>query len=355
MTAIPALPALDLVQDYSRDLADKNANNNDELTLMNARGERSYIGNFHKGLPHDAAGEVRPGAYKTLLRALSTEQPADFAAITMSPHPAFRKFVSPLAGLADDSQVDPASFVVAPAPGVRSAAAAAEAAELYWMALLRDVPFAAFGTNTEVEKASAELSGLAAAGNLPTDAALEGVTTQTLFRGLTPGDRIGPFVSQFLLKDVTFGSLKIEQRQKTVLLGYDYLTTFGLWRRVQDGADVSRVTPDRFDPERRYIRSMRDLGQYVHVDALYEAYLNACLILLEQKAPFGPGNPYRDSRNQEGFATFGGPHILSLVCEVATRALKAVWRQKWFVHRRLRPEAYGGLVHLSRTRPETKG
>jgi hypothetical protein len=34
----------------------------------------------------------------------------------------------------------------------------------------------------------------------------------------------------------------------------------------------------------------------------------------------------------------------SLVTGVATRALKAVWRQKWLVHRRLRPEAYGGLV-----------
>lgn len=31
--------------------------------------------------------------------------------------------------------------------------------------------------------------------------------------------------------------------------------------------------------------------------------------------------------------------------EVATRALKAVWFEKWFVHRRLRPEEFGGLVH----------
>jgi hypothetical protein len=31
---------------------------------------------------------------------------------------------------------------------------------------------------------------------------------------------------------------------------------------------------------------------------------------------------------------------------VATRALKAIWFQKWFVHRRLRPEAYGGLIHV---------
>jgi hypothetical protein len=34
-----------------------------------------------------------------------------------------------------------------------------------------------------------------------------------------------------------------------------------------------------------------------------------------------------------------------LVAEVATRAGKAVWYQKWFVHRRLRPEAFGGLIH----------
>ena len=83
----------------------------------------------------------------------------------------------------------------------------------------------------------------------------------------------------------------------------------------------------------------------MHVDALYEAYLNACLILLGMGAPFDLGNPYATATKQDAFATWGGPHVLSLVTEVATRALKAVWYQKWFVHRRLRPEAFGGLVH----------
>lgn len=82
----------------------------------------------------------------------------------------------------------------------------------------------------------------------------------------------------------------------------------------------------------------------MHVDALYEAYLNACLILLGANAPLNPGNPYTGSTTQFGFGTWGGPHILSLVCEVATRALKCVWWHKWYMHRRLRPEAYGGLV-----------
>jgi len=83
----------------------------------------------------------------------------------------------------------------------------------------------------------------------------------------------------------------------------------------------------------------------VHFDALYEAYLNACLILLGVGAPLDLGNPYLSLTNTDAFATFGGPHVLSLVTEVATRALKAVWYQKWHVHRRLRPEAFGGRVH----------
>jgi len=64
------------------------------------------------------------------------------------------------------------------------------------------------------------------------------------------------------------------------------------------------------------------------------------------KKMLNPGNPYIDLKKTDGFGTFGGPHILSLVCEVATRALKSVWYTKWFLFRRLRPEAYGGLVHI---------
>ena len=37
--------------------------------------------------------------------------------------------------------------------------------------------------------------------------------------------------------------------------------------------------------------------------------------------------------------------------EVAVRALKAAWYAKWFVHRALRPEAFGGLVHMTKSGP----
>jgi hypothetical protein len=73
--------------------------------------------------------------------------------------------------------------------------------------------------------------------------------------------------------------------------------------------------------------------------------------MLRLRAPFDPGLPfnladYKDK--QQGFAQFGGPHILTLVTEVATRALKAVRYQKFNVHRRLRPEAVGGWMFQRR-------
>ncbi|MGH7341748.1 MAG: vanadium-dependent haloperoxidase, partial [Candidatus Rokuibacteriota bacterium] len=226
-----------------------------------------------------------------------------------------------------------------PAPRIDGAENSAEMAELYWMALARDVPFASYGSDQTIGFACTDLSHFSdfrgpKSGNQ--------VTPATIFRGTTPGDLAGPFVSQFLLRDFRYGSLTVSQRQQTVLPGVDYLTDFASWLAIQNGGAAG---PDAFDPTPRYIRNLRDLGQYVHVDALYEAYLNACLILLELGAPLDPGLPPTVSATQAGFAEFGGPHVLSLVTEVATRALKAVWCQKWLVHRRLRPEEFGGRLH----------
>ena len=69
------------------------------------------------------------------------------------------------------------------------------------------------------------------------------------------------------------------------------------------------------------------------------------LIMAANGYPPNPGNPYVGNKTQIGFTTFGPPHFATLLCEVSTRALKATWHKKWQVHRRLRPEAYGGLVH----------
>ncbi len=192
---------------------------------------------------------------------------------------------------------------------------------------------------------------------------VQGVAMASLFRGVTPGERVGPYLSQFLLIGnsgianaqpieegmIAYGAIRANQRVRVVTTGQDYMQSWTEWRDVQNGADVrGRET---YAAGYRFIATPRDLATYVHYDALYEAYLNACLILLGLKAPFDPGLPfqladYRDK--QQGFAQFGGPHILTLVTEVATRALKAVRYQKFNVHRRLRPEAVGGWMYQRR-------
>lgn len=312
------------------------------------------IGNFSKGLPHDNSGEVDPAAYNALLRALKTGKPADFAAIPMGAQfpNAQRKLVNPQSGYAFDLEgADSHSLSIPPGPALASREAAGEVVENYWMALLRDVAFADYGSDPTALAAAQDLSQLQ---DFRGPKLAGQVTAQTLFRSALPGATTGPFLSQFLWLPVPYGANYIEQQMRTVVPGVDYGTTFGEWLSLQRGEAPALAL--QFDSARRYIRNGRDLGQWVHVDVLFQAYFHAMLILLTGPdandanssglgCPFDPGNPYRLSANQDGFGTFGGPHVATLMCEVATRALKAVWFQKWCVHRRLRPEAYAGRVH----------
>lgn len=301
-------------------------------------GDYPYVANYGKGLPHDEAGEVRADAYHTLLRALATQRPEDFERVPLGRG---RKLVNPQCGLAFDLEgPDGHALAMPPAPRVDSARHSAEAVELYWMALARDVPFTTYDTDPLIAQAAEELSRLSDHRAPKEDGR---VTPATIFRGDTRGDLRGPYVSQFLLRDIQYGTLRIPQRHDTVGAGRDFLTDFDSWLAVQEGFEPPGVERDHVD--RRYLRTPRDLANYVHFDALYEAYLNAALILLDLGAPVDPGNPYEHSANQLGFGAYGPPHLLSLVTEVATRALKAVWFQKWFVHRRMRPEEFGGRVH----------
>jgi hypothetical protein len=155
-------------------------------------------------------------------------------------------------------------------------------------------------------------------------------------------------MSQFWYQPAFFGANEISQKIRTVRTvadgGRDYGTGFSSWLAIQNGVAPGDV--DLFDPIPRYIRNGRDIGQWVHVDVLFQGYLQAFLIMANTLGvPFDAGNPYANSETQAGFGTFGGPHIATLLCEVSTRALKTVWNQKWCVHRRLRPEVFAARIH----------
>ena len=223
--------------------------------------------------------------------------------------------------------------------------------ELYWMVLLRDTGFTSYSSRVPARRAANELTHLSDFRG----PRIEGrVRSRTLFRDDLPGALRGPYVSQFMYLGTPFGAEYVDRRMRTLVPRSDHVTRFDEWLEVQNG-NVPGIA--RFDPTRRYVRNGRDLGEWVHVDVLFQAYFNACLILGTPpepgNSPHGgglgcppnPGNPYLDSLTQDGFATWGGPYFKTMMCEVA-RALKAVWYQKWYVHRRLRPETFGGRIEV---------
>ncbi|MCI0626587.1 MAG: vanadium-dependent haloperoxidase [Acidobacteria bacterium] len=338
--------------------------NDDEVTLP------CWIGSFAKGLPHTQSGEVEPGCYESLLDALASGKSEAFQKLRRG---SGMRLVSPQAAFSFHLEGgDSHSFSSAPAPGVGSAQGAAEMVELYWQALGRDIPFCDYEHSPLIHQAAAELGSLCAfAGprdSVPTiteratavpSAVLVGssgqVTSECIFRGSSPGDVRGPYVSQFLWKLVPYGSSRLEQRYRTPSPGNDFVNNPSEWPQIQTGVPPWREY--RWEPKPRYIITGRDLAEYVHFDFLYQAFLNAALILenvgpenLLNTQPFlSETNPYKHSKTQVGFVTFGCAHIADWLGRVTTAAMKACWFQKWMVHRRLRPEEFGGLIHRNKT------
>lgn len=316
-------------------------------------------GSYSKGLAHNPDGTVVLSAYNTLVNALANGEgnPALFNAIPLG---GARRLTNPQAGYAYEMEgADPQSFVQPPAPAFNSREEVAEIVENYWMALLRDVPFSDYPTHPTAIAAAADLTSFGADFKGPKNGSGQ-VTPQLLFRGLTPGDRVGPLLSQFFYLPCFFGANEVSQQVVTAAPyattgngsaggGTDYMTTYADWLAIQKGA--LPASGDISDPVRRYMRMGRDIGQWVHIDVLFQGYFQAFLCLAGIGAPFDSGNPYIGNPTQDGFGTFGGPHIATLLCEVSTRALHAVWYQKWMVHRRLRPEAFAGRIEYNRTNP----
>jgi len=388
----------------------KHCANDDEAKYKN----QNFVGSFTKGLPHDEAGRVDPEQFKRFRVAIHTGDFWSDRDLQLGKTGAWRVvdvsaknkkkplrgWEAPSSGLTFEMHgPDSHSVTMPPAPELGSDQLTFELAEVYWLALLRDIPFSEFQQGADCSQIQEALQHLNALPwlqqGMPTAPGLErrkrklrGQTldAQTVFRGATPGDLAGPYLSQFLLigtpgpegrqENITeglidYGALKIDQKVTPALQGLDHMTAWDVFLDVQDGANLKGF--DRFEQEgslKRFISKPRDLATYVHFDALYEAYLNAGLILLGFKAPVDPGilhlndlysKPARQLNASglgkvDGFALFGGPHALNLVTEVATRALKAVRYQKFNVHCRLRPEALGGWMEaIRREMPEIEG
>ena len=330
------------------------------------------IGSDSRALPHNARGEVDPAAWALATAAFTTREPADFEKIPLG---GTRKLLNPIGTLAVNLDgLSPAQFALPPAPALASAARASEAIEIYWVSLLRDVPFHEFSdatTNKDVIAAAEELSkapdfhGPRLGGK---------VTPQTLFRGAAfyvdgndrtgrtgrwvtpPGVTDGPYISQFLYRDVPFGPQTLSARIRSYTPAGEFLTNYDEWLSVQNGnAPKGRLT---FDPNRRYIANSRDLAAYAHAAAAFNLIGNQLLSTpAAADAAFGgifpaaqntlaASNPYLKLKTSGGASgTFGAAYFQAVLSLATSLGIRINYYQKWYEQRVLRPEAFGGLVH----------
>ncbi|MGD1885427.1 MAG: vanadium-dependent haloperoxidase [Paracoccaceae bacterium] len=357
--------------------------NGDEQVYAGAH----YAMSFTKGLKHDPkTGLVdNPDHFEAFREAIDTGFIDAFTnRVPVPSDKPRRKWEAPTAGTAYDLQgPDCQAVTMAPAPALCSDELAFEMAEVYELALVRDEPFECFDEkgmqSAALQQSIDRMNGYAYAQSgfdvRPRKNEGGALTVQTAFRGSSPGVEAGPYLSQFMLigntalegggavtdGQIGYGALQISQKVAEAE-PVDFMTEWKDWLHVQNGFDVNGIAGDAgqiFSGNRRFIHTPRDLATYVHYDALYEAYLNACLMLLGMGTPFDPGfdnlSGMRNSfplsvghegvaPNAGGFALYGGPHILTLVCEVATRALKAARYQKFNLHIRARPEVLAARI-----------
>jgi hypothetical protein len=318
---------------FHRDLPDTPSISNGDEELYPNR-----IASYSKGLPHNDTGEVDLNAYNAFLQALNSGLESDFEAIPLG---GTAKLANPQAAYCFSMEgADAAALAIPTPPAFSSAQMAAEIAEDYWSALTRDVPFSQYASDPTIAQAAADLSKFSDYRGPKVNGQ---VTPDVIFRGDTPGDLSGPYISQFLLKTTPMGGASVPQLYRTSVSGDDYMTSYADWLRAQrGGASGSNV----FDATPRYIRNARDLAQYLLVDFEGQANIFAALLLASYgNAALSPGNPYLHSSTQAGGISFGAQQQVDLVARAPNEALRATYFQKWLVHRKLRPETFGGRIH----------
>src|SRR5947209_1524749 len=228
--------------------------NGDEETYAGSH----YEGSFSKTFPLDANGLVNPNDYRQLLAALQAGTQEAFRNV---PAGGTGKLAGPLSPLVfqiegSDSPVVKSSFI----PGsINSALGAAEQAELYWEAYLRDVPFIDYGSNSLVGQAVDDMNRMSGfTGPRP-------VTAQNLFRYPFVGTLDGPYLSQILYQTHQLDGVTFVPRIRTraqvadpntgqVLTGpgtgVDYMTNLTEYLTIETG---NRATsPNVFDPVPRF-------------------------------------------------------------------------------------------------------
>ena len=293
------------------------------------KGKDAYQYCFGKSILHDKDGVLLKDQYKILLDAIFRDT-SKFRQLKMGGE---MKLVCPSCIYSYEIFGAPKwSHRIRDPPSITSKEGIQEMIELYWMSILRDIPFSQWNTHSLVQRAVSDLS--------KSD---ERVTIDTLFRGSSIGDLHGSYVSQFLLMTFRQGIAQINQKYQYDYPGINYLDNREEVIRILNGIlPEKQSNPPLTRP--RLISTLRDGASYVHVDEPVQAFENAIRILREMKVSTNPGNPYLSGLpNESSFVDYGVVDIFDLVHRVSRIAALACWFHKWTLLR-LRPEEYSFLL-----------
>ncbi|MGF1515643.1 MAG: phosphatidic acid phosphatase [Elainellaceae cyanobacterium] len=334
------------VRDATRDdafnafVTDQPAANGDEARFKALN--RPGFASFTKALSHDQNGLVDAASFESLLTAVQAGTQEALNEVTLGGGD--RLLANPLNAYAFQAIGNDSNGArMAAAPAFASRNTAVDMVERYWMALCRDVRFDQYANSGLIAEACADLNNL----GFEQEFGFK-VTPDNIFRGPYQGCDVGPHVSQFLLQDFQFGNQPIAQMQRYPRPGLDYLTDLESWSRVNNG-DIDPTGTDIIDGT-RYITTLRDAGQWVHLDFPHQSGLWATIILLGLGIDITSASPYASGAitTAEPFGSLGGPDVTIQSGLAGVYGLKHAWFQKWCVHRRLRPEVYAQRLELFR-------
>ena len=347
-----------------------------------------FAANYSKLLEHDDKGILTcdgQESYKTLLRALKNGKQATYNSLDLADETeeTGRKLVSPQTSASFSYMGTDSSLIPLPLfSKLKTEQAAAQILEVYLQAIARDVLFEEYGTGDTIynsdtdpngggsitKKAGLVLDDFGACYEGPTDMFGE-VTPEVLFRGNNNGAIVGPYISQFLyfplsipsgtfppavgLDNLILEIFKLPQKYPIATKNRNFGITKEAFAAIQNGGIPQSYQESDYNvlrSQNRFIISGRDLSSSVHFDLPAEFFYNATRILLTNGFPLCPSNPYVNGMmpNEETFGTLGPAAIIALIEIAMQEAVKAAWAHKWRAQRVLRPEAFGGLIQVTK-------
>jgi len=295
---------------------------------------------FSKGLTHDATtGFAEKSAVQSILAAVKDGSLSVENAIQLDSN-SVRKIEGVYNGKSFSLMAnDPSVFSLDSSLyyPVDNSKSMFEMMEVYARRVLLDTPFSVIRAGSD-SSVVAVLSALNAyKSSFTTNPVASGsgnIEGLQLFRGGFPGTTVGPYVSQMLVHPYEHGNLQVTQKYLEESDSVASSTLSG-WLNIQNG-----VTPPGTNRtgQSKYIFNGRMGASKVHNDALYQCFLSAAFVCLNNGIKLEAEES--GSTKSTAWASGGGPSLLAGVAHVALYALRTAWMSKFSCTMRIRPEVF---------------